>query len=170
MRVLQVYETGKVRLGTSVGSVVLNLSKCLAELGVDVVVIERGKGKNPFLESVGIESIQIDMDEYSSAPYKDVKTLSGLVKLILDRIMLALEYNKVIKRENFDVIHVHFPFASSILLNLRRELKKRMVYTAHIGEETKRFALGSSSPLALRLFSPDLYLMKRVAKTVVLNE
>jgi glycosyltransferase involved in cell wall biosynthesis len=45
-----------------------------------------------------------------------------------------------------------------------------MVYTAHIGEEKKRFALDSSSPLVLKLFSPDLYLMKRIKKSIVLNE
>jgi len=43
-------------------------------------------------------------------------------------------------------------------------------YFAHIGEERKRFAFDSSAPLALKLFSPDLYLMKRVRKSVVLNE
>ena len=45
-----------------------------------------------------------------------------------------------------------------------------MVYTAHIGEETKRFNLGQGVPIALRLFSPDIYLMRRVRTGVVLNE
>jgi glycosyltransferase involved in cell wall biosynthesis len=45
-----------------------------------------------------------------------------------------------------------------------------MIYTAHIGEERKRFALDSSAPLTFKLFSPDLYLMKRVKKSIVLNE
>jgi len=53
---------------------------------------------------------------------------------------------------------------------MNRGLRERIIYTAHIGEERRRFALDSSAPLALRFFSPDLYLMKRVRKSVVLNE
>jgi|GEM_PF-6354202 hypothetical protein len=44
-----------------------------------------------------------------------------------------------------------------------------MVYTAHVGEEGRRFGF-DSAPMALKIFSPDLYLMKRVRKSVVLNE
>ena len=45
-----------------------------------------------------------------------------------------------------------------------------MIYTAHIGEERKRLALDSSAPLIFKLFSPDLYLIKRVRKSIVLNK
>ena len=43
------------------------------------------------------------------------------------------------------------------------------IYTAHVGEESKRFGF-DSAPMTLKIFSPDLYLMKRVRKSVVLNE
>ncbi|MEM3715335.1 MAG: glycosyltransferase family 4 protein, partial [Nitrososphaeria archaeon] len=84
--------------------------------------------------------------------------------------LLALKFKGFIQREDFDVIHVHFPFASSVLVNLRNSLGEKMVYTVHVGEEGKRFALEPSAPLALRIFSPDLYLMRKVAKSIILNE
>jgi glycosyltransferase involved in cell wall biosynthesis len=42
----------------------------------------------------------------------------------------------------------------------------------HVGEEEKRLNLnsGKETPLLLRLFSPDLYLMNRIEKSVVLNK
>jgi glycosyltransferase involved in cell wall biosynthesis len=88
----------------------------------------------------------------------------------MDRYTLALEFNKVLKSENFDIVHVHFPFASSILVNLNNKLKDKMIYTVHADE----YRLGLSEllkpPLVARIFSPDLYLMRRVRKSVVLNE
>jgi glycosyltransferase involved in cell wall biosynthesis len=99
-----------------------------------------------------------------------VKSLRGLVRLARDALDVARKVNNFLEEEDFDVVHVHFPFASSILVSLSKELREKMVYTAHVGEEGKRFGLDPSAPLALKLFSPDLYLMKRVRKSVVLNE
>jgi glycosyltransferase involved in cell wall biosynthesis len=172
MRVAQIYETGLAQLGASVASVVLNLSKHLSKLGCDVTVIERGSasGSNPYLESTEVKEVRVSVKELASIPYKEVRNPIGLCRLILDRSILAFKLNKVLKTRYFDVVHVHFPFASSILVNLNKKLRDKIVYTAHIGEERKRFALDSSALLALKLFSPDLYLMKRVRKSVVLNE
>jgi len=172
MRVVQVYETGLVQPGASVGFVVLNLSKCLSKFGCEVTILERGDGrqKNPYLEGTGVREIQVNVKNLASIPYKEVRSPLGLCRLILDRTSLALEFNKVLKAEDFDVIHVHFPFASSMLVSKNKNLRKKMVYTAHTGEEKKRFVLDSSAPLPLKLFSPDLYLMKKVRKSVVLNE
>ena len=77
------------------------------------------------------------MKNLASIPYKEVRSPLGLCRLILDRSVLALKFNKVLKTENFDVVHVHFPFASSILVNLNKKLRNKMVYTAHIGEERR---------------------------------
>jgi len=170
MKILQVYETGILKPGASVANVVFYLSKYLSKKGCEVVVLERGNGGNPYLEKEGVKVIQVKSDNLASIPYKEVRSPLGLCRLILDRTSLALKFNKVLKVENFDVIHVHFPFASTILINMNRGLRERIIYTAHIGEEKKRLALDSSAPLALRFFLPDLYLMKRVRKSVVLNE
>jgi len=170
MKILQVYETGILKPGASVANVVFYLSKYLSKKGCEVVVLERGEGGNPYLEKEGVKVIQVKCENLASIPYNEVKSPLGLCRLILDRTSLALEFNKVLRAENFDVIHVHFPFASNILINMNRGLRERIIYTAHIGEEKKRLALDSSAPFALRFFSPDLYLMKRVRKSVVLNE
>jgi len=52
--------------------------------------------------------------------------------------MFALKTNKYLEQDEFDILHVHLPFAANILININRELSSRMVYTAHIGEEHKQ--------------------------------
>jgi len=162
MKILQIYDgDGIVGPEGSVSSVVFHLSRCLSKFGHNITVLERGQVKNPYLEKDGIRSIQINLKKLATLPYKEIKKFpTRLMRLTLDRTLLALKFNKFLKKEDFDVIHVHFPFASSILVTINRKLRDKMVYTAHVGEERKRFALDSSAPFALRFFSPDLYLMK----------
>jgi len=162
MRIAQIYETGLAQPGTSVGYVVLELSKHLSKLGCDVTLIERGQESNPYSESIGIRVIQAKVRKIASIPYRDVKSP-------LDRTLLAIELNRILKKEGFDIVHFHFPFASSILASFSRKLREMSIYTAHVGEEGRRFGF-DSAPMALKIFSPDLYLMKRVRKSVVLNE
>ena len=154
----------------SVAKVVYYLAK-YASKKHQVTVLERG-GKEETTEEFleGIRYVRVKQKELPAPPYKLIKNLNGLRCLLFDAMKMALKLNGFLKKEDFDVIHVHFPFASTILINMNRGLRERMIYTAHIGEERKRFALDSSAPLALRFFSPDLYLMKRVRKSVVLNE
>jgi glycosyltransferase involved in cell wall biosynthesis len=154
----------------SVPTVVYYLAKYSARKH-DVTVLERDHGMLPKEEFIdGIRYVRIDADKLPAAPYKLIKSFVGLTKLIRDAFDIARKIDGFITREDFDVVHVHFPFASSILVGINRKLGYRMVYTAHVGEEKKRFALDSSAPLALKLLSPDLYLIKRVKKSVVLNE
>jgi glycosyltransferase involved in cell wall biosynthesis len=137
----------------------------------DVTILERDHGILPREEFIdGIRYVRINVNKLPAAPYKLVMSFDGLLELIRDGFDVARKINMFIAREDFDVIHAHFPFASSIVVNLNRKLRDKMIYTAHVGEEKKRFALDSTAPLALKLFSPDLYLMKRVRKSVVLNE
>jgi len=140
-----------------------------------IVLERRWAGTNYEEEIDRIKFIRFDLSICSNISNKEVvydqiRKPMGVLRFIFDRFVFALESNRYIKQNDFDVIHVHLPFASNILINLNRELKDKIVYTAHIGEEKKRFALDSSAPMALKIFSPDLYLMKRVRKSVVLNE
>ncbi|MCS7138833.1 MAG: glycosyltransferase family 4 protein [Crenarchaeota archaeon] len=154
----------------SVPTAVYYLAKCMAEKH-DVTILERDHGvllKEEFID--GIRYVRINAERLPRAPYELIKSPSGVLKLLRDGFNVARKINRFLEKEDFDIIHVHFPFASSILVNLRKDIRKKTIYTAHVGEEGKRFALDSSAPLALRLFSPDLYLMKRVAKSVILNE
>jgi glycosyltransferase involved in cell wall biosynthesis len=176
MRILHVFDDygtpGEKALAGqgSVPTVVYYLAK-YASKRHEVTILERDHGVMPREEIIdGIRYFRIDADKLPAAPYKLVKSFSGLTRLIRDAFSIARKINKFIVREEFDIVHVHFPFASSILVSLNKELRNKMVYTAHVGEERKRFGLEPSAPLALKLFSPDLYLMKRVKKSVVLNE
>jgi len=160
----------------SVPTVVYKLACHVAKKGHDVAVLERRwKGLDYWEERESVKFKRIDLNigsnvPYREVPYEEVKKPQGMIRLISSRSEFALKVNKILEKDEFDVIHVHLPFSSSILVNLNRKLRDKMVYTAHIGEERKRFALDSSAPLALKLLSPDLYLMKRVRKSVVLNE
>jgi hypothetical protein len=130
--VVQIYETGLVQPGASVAYVVLNLSKHLSKLGHDVTVLERGEAKasNPCLKCSRIREIRVNVKQLASTPCEDIRSLTGLCRLFMDRYALALKFNKVLKSENFDIVHVHFPFAANILASLNKELREKMVYTA----------------------------------------
>jgi glycosyltransferase involved in cell wall biosynthesis len=154
----------------SVPSAVYYLAKYTARKH-EVAILERDHEVLPREEFIdGIRYVRIRADRLPAAPYRLVKSLRGLVRLARDALDVARKVNNFLEEEDFDVVHVHFPFASSILVSLNKELREKMVYTAHVGEEGKRFGLDPSAPLVLKLFSPDLYLMKRVRKSVVLNE
>jgi len=180
MKILHMYD-GHERVFPgegSVPSVVYQIAKHTAKKGLDVTVLERRwRGTNYREEIERIKFERIDLKICSEISNKEIvytlaKKPSGLLRLVLDRAHFALKVNKYLSKNDFDIIHVHLPFASNVLINLKRKLRVKMIYTAHVGEEKVRFKLGSckDAPLPLRFFSPDLYLMKRVKKSVVLNE
>ena len=179
MKILHIYdEHAQVLPGQgSVPTVIFYIAKHIVEKGHDITVLERRWNGLDYEEEIdGIRFERIDLIgsniPYKEVPYEEVKSPSGLLRLILDRTRFALKANKYLKKNDFDVVHVHLPFTANILIILNRKLRKKMVYTGHIGEEKKRFNLdsGKGTPLLLKLFSPDLYLMKRVRKNVILND
>jgi glycosyltransferase involved in cell wall biosynthesis len=154
----------------SVPTVVYYLAKHVARKH-DVTILERDHGILPKEEFIdGIRYVRIDADKLPAAPYKLVKSFSGLTRLIKDAFNIARKTNKFIIREEFDVVHVHFPFASSILVNLNSKLKNKIIYTAHADEYRLGLSKFLNPPLVVKIFFPDLYLMKRVRKSIVLNE
>ena len=179
MRILHIYDSdvGERALpdqGSGPASVTFYLSKYMAKEGHDVTILERRCNNLPPLEYIeGIRFVRLDAKKRSGAPFKEIRNLPfGLLRLILDSTEFAIKVNNYVKKENFDVVHVHHPFAASILVTLNRELRRRIIYTLHAGEEKKRLGLGPSNKtlLLLRFFSPDLFLIKRVRKTIVLNK
>ena len=156
----------------SVASVVYYLSKHLVFKGCDVTILERDLGgKLPREEYIdGIHYCRIPAKSLPAHPYKLIRGLSGVTKLLIDGYIMAEKIDNFIKYNDFDIIHFHFPFAASVLVSLNRKIRKKTIYTAHVGEESKRFGLTSDTPLSLKLFQPDLYLMKRTRKSIVLNE
>jgi len=155
----------------SVPTVVYYLAKHAVAKGHSVTVLERDHKVLPREEFIdGIRYVRVSADKLPAAPYRLIKSARGLVKLARDSLDVARKINKFLKKEHFDVIHVHFPFAACILVTLNRSVRKRMVYTAHTAEHRLGLSTSLRPPTIVRLFSPDIYLMKRVKKVVVLNE
>ena len=180
MKILHIYD-GPERVIPGEGScshIVYSIAKYTAKNGCDVTVLERRwRGLDYREEIEGIKFERIDLHFCSSISRKEppqelIKSPIGLLRFILDRTEFAFEALRYLKKINFDVILVHYPFAACILVTLNRKVRKKMVYGEFIGEAKKRLKLGSAKdiPLFFKFCSPDLYLMKRVRKVVMQNE
>ena len=164
--------------GGSVPYLVYNIAKYTAVKGHDVTILERRwKGLDYREEIEGIKFERIDVHFCSSISRKEltrelVKSPVGLLRFVLDRTEFAFKALRYLKKNNFDIVTVYFPFAAVILVTVSRKLRKKVIYGETIGEVKKRLKLGSSKdiPLLFNFFSPDLYLMRRVRKVVMQNE
>lgn len=180
MKILHIYdEHERVFPGEGSGPyIVYNIAKYTAAKGHDVTVLERRWKDLDYREEIeGIKFERIDLHFCSSIsreepPRKIIKSPIGLLRFILDRTEFALKTLRYLKKNDFDVVTVYFPFAAVILVTLSRKVRKKMIYREMIGEVKKRLKLGSTKniPLLFRFISPDLYLMKRVGKVVMLTE
>ena len=183
MRIIHVYD-GHERVFPGEGStpsVVYYVAKYTAKKGYDVTVLERRWKDLPYEEEIeGIKFIRYDVNVCSNIsnkelPHDAIKNPFKLSKFILDRFIFALKANKYLKENNFDIIHVHVPFAANFLIHLNKSLRNKMVYTAHIGQEEIRLPnlvkdKSAKPPILLRILSPDWHLMKRIAKITVMHE
>ena len=181
MKIIHIYdEHGKVFSGEgSVPFIVYNIAKYTAAKGQDVTILERRwKGLDYKEEVEGIKFERVDLHFCSSISGKEptrelVKSPVGLLRFILSRTEFAFKALRYLKKNNFDIVTVYFPFAAVILVTLSRKLRKKMIYVEMIGEVKKRLKLGSimkDTPLLFRFISPDLYLMRRVRKVVMQND
>lgn len=161
----------------SVSTIVYYLAKTASRKGHDVTILERRwRGLSREETKDGIKFKRFDLSIGSDKPgreipYQEIQTASGFLRLLADRFQFAVKLKEYLKNLDFQILHVHLPFTSNILVHLDTEIREKMVYTAHVGEEVKRFNLDSevSKPFPLNIFSPDLHLMSRVAKGIVLN-
>ena len=180
MKIVHVYD-GHERVFIGEGStpyIVYNIAKYTAGMGHDVTILERKWVGLDYREEIeGVKFERIDLHFCSSISRKEppqelIKSPIGLLRFILDRNVFAFKALRYLKKNNFDVVLVHLPFAAIILVTLGRKLREKMIYGEFIGETKKRLKLGSSKeiPLLFKFFSPDLYLMKRVRKVVMQNE
>lgn len=176
MRILHLYD-GHERVLAGEGSVptvVYELARHTARLGHEVVVLERRwRGLDHHEERDGVLFERFDLNvcpNVSNAVpvYTMMKSPLGVLRLVVDRALFALKARRYL--DGFDVVHVHLPFAANVLLALDGSLGKRMVYTVHADEYRLGLSRFLKPPLVTRAFSPDLYLMRRVKKSVLLNE
>ncbi|WP_411964468.1 glycosyltransferase family 4 protein [Haloferax sp. YSMS24] len=170
MNIIHIYD-GHERVSREEGSVpnvVWNVAVESAKLGHQVTVLERkwsGVPKNEVIEGVNIRRLNLSTGPskpWEQVPYKQLSSLHGGLRFVTDRVNFAIQALRYLRKEEFDIVHVHLPFAANVICTLSPGLREKMVYTAHIGELEKRVV----DPA----FSPDVYLSSRVSKTIVLNE
>lgn len=194
MRVVQVYDGHEqVHDGRgSVPGVVWNIARETAARGHDVTVLERQwRGLPEQSEHDGVSMQRIDLttgadEPWKRVPYELVSNPRQVARFIVDRTNFAIQAFRYLRREEFDVIHVHLPFSANVLATVAPSLRERMVYTAHMGElrlnalaDTEGAEASTEvnsneddeidTPGILRLFSPDVYLTRRAARTTVMN-
>lgn len=186
MRVVHLYDGHEqVHEGRgSVPGVVWNVARETAAAGHDVTVLERQwDGLPATAEHDGVAfhrlALRTGADEpWTRVPYEEVTSPVGAARLVADRTNFALAALRWLRGAEFDVLHVHLPFAANVLATVAPGLRDRTVYTAHLGElrldileEGQEGAddAGPDVPAVLSAFSPDVYLAKRAAKTTVLN-
>lgn len=165
----------------SVPSVVWNMACHTAERGHDVTIIERqwdGLQKNAQHEGVSFRRLNLRTgatEPWERIPYGMVQSLSMMARLIGDRTNFALAAYRYLRKTNFDILHVHLPFAANVLLTLVPDWRDRTIYTAHLGDlrlnaiddDVRDDLLSVTSVLSY--VSPDVYLANRVSHTTVLN-
>lgn len=199
MRILHLYDGHERVYGGrgSVPNVVWNVARETAAAGHDVTVIERqwdGMAPTARHDDVSFERIPLgtgSTEPWGDVPYEMVKSPVGVTKLAIDRCNFAFKSVRRLREREFDVLHVHLPFAANVLLTIAPSLRRSTVYTAHLGElrlglvgedPRSRQTLehddsppdanrpgGLTVPTIVSMVSPDRYLVKRAAKTTVLN-
>lgn len=183
MKIIHIYD-GHERVFPGEGSVptvVYYIAKYTAKKGHDVTVLERRWVGTDYEEEIdGIKFVRFDLNICSNVSNKEVvynliKKPGGVLRFVLDRTVFALKANKYLKQNDFDVIHVHLPFAANILININKKLRDKMIYTAHIGQEELRIpqavkVKSARAPILFKICSPDLYLFKRVSKITVMHD
>jgi len=179
MRIVHIYDGHEMIFPIEEGSpasIAFELAKHAVKEGHDVTILERGwRGLSHEEDIQGVKIKRIDLKigsdiPYKEVPYREIQKPQGLIRLVLDRIDFALKANKFLMQNDFDVIHVHLPFAANVLITINKKLRDKMVYTIHADEYRLGLSKFLKPPVIIKVFQPDLYLMKRIRKSVVLNE
>lgn len=184
MNVVHLYD-GHERIYEGQGSlprIIWNIAHRTAARGHDVTILERQwKGLNRVSEHDGVTFRRLQLrtgsdEPWEQVPYDMADDVGELVTLVADRINFGLAALGALREIDYDVIHVYLPFSANVLVTIAPWLRKRMVYTAQLGELRLNSLTDPDEdddldvPGILRRFSPDVYLAKRVAHTTVLNQ
>jgi glycosyltransferase involved in cell wall biosynthesis len=124
----------------SVPGVVWNIARTTAAHGHDVTVLERQwDGLPEEAEHEGVRFERFDTwtgadEPWTRVPYEEVTSPLGAIRLVGDRTNFAFSALRRLRRADFDVLHVHLPFAANVLSTVAPWIRDRLVYTAHLGE------------------------------------
>jgi glycosyltransferase involved in cell wall biosynthesis len=171
MRIVQV-SVGSVRMPPKEGSaplqVIFNTSKHLARLGHQVVILDRRYTKDdPAVEQLeGVEIVRLKVMHF---PFAKAPGFVRFVLAELNAALFALGVSSYLRKNSskIDVIHLHLTSIGLIVSILNRKLRKKIVYTCHLGEwelSGRKLSLFERVHLLL-----DPYLMRRVNRVIALN-
>ena len=172
MRIVQV-SVGSVRMPPKEGSaplqVIFNTSKHLVRLGHQVVILDRQYTKDdPAVEQLeGVEIVRLKVMQF---PFGRAPAFVRFVLAELNAALFALSVSSYLRNNSskIDVIHLHLTSIGLIVSILNRKLRKKIVYTCHLGEwelSGRKLSLFERVHLFL-----DPYLMRRVNRVIALND
>jgi len=172
MRIVQV-SVGSVRMPPKEGSaplqVIFNTSKHLVRLGHQVVILDRQYTKDdPAVEQLeGVEIVRLKVMQF---PFGRAPAFVRFVLAELNAALFALSVSSYLRNNSskIDVIHLHLTSIGLIVSILNRKLRKKIVYTCHLGEwelSGRKLSLFERVHLFL-----DPSLMRRVNRVIALND
>lgn len=182
MKIVHLYD-GHEKIYQGRGSlprIVWNIARRTAAHGHDVTVMERqwaGLSATDSHDGVNFQRLALrtgSNEPWADVPYEMVNSVSGMTRLMVDRLNFGLAARRMLDSIEFDVLHVYLPFAANVLVTIAPRFRHRMVYTAQLGELRLNALTDQDedlkAPEILEVFSPDIYLAKRVGHTTVLNQ
>jgi len=149
--------------------VIFNISKHLARMGHEVVILDRKYLKDD-LPIEYIEDLQIVRLDAVKIHFRKPRGFISFALNELNIVLFTLKISSYLRRnkDTIDIINIHLTLIGAILVILNRGLRKKMVYMCVIGQWT----LPESRLTTLervQLFV-DSFLMRRVAKVIALND
>lgn len=172
MKIVQV-SVGSVKMPPKEGNaplqVIFNTSRQLANMGHEVIILDRKYSKNdPDVEP--IEGVEIVRLKAMQARLGKAPRLIRFAVAELNAALFALAVARYLRKNksNVDIVHFHLTSIGLMVSLLNRGLRKRMLYTCHLGEwqlATERLSLVERIHLLL-----DPYLMRRVRRVIALND
>jgi len=149
--------------------VIFNISKQLARMGHEVVILDRKYSKDD-LPIEYIEDLQIVRLDAVQIHFRKPRGFISFALNELNIVLFTLKISSYLRRNryNIDIINIHLTLIGAILVILNGGLRNKMVYMCVIGQWT----LPESRLTTLErvhLFI-DSFLMRRVAKVIALND
>jgi len=167
MNVLQV-GTGAIKIPPQkyggVELYIYRISRHIVNAGHSVTILDMKESTvDPDIENIdGIKFVRLHTKRVR-IPSRSF--IVGYIVRAINTMLFALKVNSYIKKNDFDIIHLHRTLIGMILTFLNRRLRGRMVYTVH-SPAWFMPSLGRLDRLALAM---DYRLMRRVNKAIAVT-
>jgi len=153
-------------------TVILNTSKQLANMGHDVIILERCYlADDPPVDYVDkVKVVRLNPRSRQAGKLlrrlQFVNFISSEIQLMLYAISVTRYLRK--NKGSIDVLHIHLTSIGLIISILNRKLRSKMFYTCHLSQWAfAESGLRFSGKIHLLL---DAYLMRRVRKVIALSD